>query len=64
MYYYLYSIQNDIYKLAKGTAQLGINQDTFYNIKIPIPSLEDQKEIVSASMPNNLLSSLVERRRA
>ena len=46
LYYYLYSIQSDLLSIAKGTAQLGINQENFYKIKIPIPSIEKQKEIV------------------
>ena len=47
MFYYLQSIQPELLSIAKGTAQLGINQDNFYKIKIPIPSLERQQEIVA-----------------
>jgi len=39
-------IQDEIYKLATGTAQKGINQENFYNIDILLPSLEDQEKIV------------------
>jgi type I restriction enzyme M protein len=46
MYYYLSFIQPELLSIAKGTAQLGINQTNFYGIKIPIPPLEKQKEIV------------------
>jgi len=46
MFYYLQSIQRELLSIAKGTAQLGINQENFYKLKIPIPSLERQKEIV------------------
>lgn len=46
MFYYLQSIQSELLNIAKGAAQLGINQENFYKIKIPIPSLERQKEIV------------------
>jgi len=47
LYFYLNSIQDKIYNLSTGAAQKGINQDNFYKIKIPIPSLEKQKEIVN-----------------
>ena len=46
LHYYLMNIQNELYILAKGAAQKGINQIDFYNIKIPIPSLKTQEEIV------------------
>jgi type I restriction-modification system DNA methylase subunit/restriction endonuclease S subunit len=44
--YYLQNIQEKIYGLAKGTAQKGINQNNFYNLTIPIPSIDDQEEII------------------
>jgi len=53
MYYYLYSIQLELLNIAKGVAQLGINQENFYNLKIPIPSLEVQNEIVEYLDYNN-----------
>ena len=46
MFYYLQSIQPELLSIAKGMAQLGINQENFYNIKIPIPSIEKQEELV------------------
>jgi restriction endonuclease S subunit len=46
MFYYLQLIQPELLSIAKGTAQLGINQENFYKLKIPIPSLERQQEIV------------------
>jgi type I restriction enzyme S subunit len=46
LYYYLFSNQNKIYSLAMGSAQKGINQKNFYDIEIPIPSLEIQQDIV------------------
>ena len=46
LFYYLYSIQNKLLSIAKGAGQLGINQENFYKIKIPIPSLEVQNKIV------------------
>lgn len=55
MFYYLQSIQPELLSIAKGTAQLGINQDNFYKIKIPIPSLERQQEIVAYCESNDAL---------
>ena len=46
MFYYLQLIQPELLSIAKGLAQLGINQENFYKIKIPIPSIEKQEEIV------------------
>jgi len=46
MFYYLQLIQPELLSIAKGTAQLGINQENFYKLKIPVPSLERQQEIV------------------
>jgi len=47
MLYYLQLIQPKLLSIAKGAAQLGINQENFYKIKIPIPSLENQEKIVA-----------------
>jgi type I restriction-modification system DNA methylase subunit/restriction endonuclease S subunit len=44
-YYLLYN-QNIIYNCARGTAQKNLEMDIFKSIKIPIPSLERQQEIV------------------
>ena len=55
MFYYLQSIQSELLGIAKGTAQLGINQENFYKIKIPIPSLERQQEIVAYCERNEAL---------
>ena len=60
MYYYLYSIQLQLLNIAKGTAQLGINQDNFYKLKIFIPSLEKQKEIIEYCESNNNLIKQLE----
>jgi len=46
LFYYLQFIQDKLFSIAKGSAQLGINQENFYNIEIPIPSLEIQEKIV------------------
>jgi type I restriction enzyme S subunit len=46
-YWYLCcDIEGEILKIAKGTAQANISTNDISNIKIPIPSLEQQKEIV------------------
>jgi type I restriction-modification system DNA methylase subunit len=44
--YYLLHNQNIIYNCARGTAQKNLEMDIFKSIKIPIPSLERQQEIV------------------
>jgi type I restriction enzyme S subunit len=46
LYYLLKTIQDKIYKLQTGTAQPHIYSKDLQNIKIPIPSLERQEEIV------------------
>ena len=44
--YYLLDNQSIIYNCARGTAQKNLEMDIFKSIKIPIPSLERQQEIV------------------
>lgn len=46
LYYYLKNIQEEIQTLGKGTCVKNLNRDILYDIKIPVPSLEIQKEIV------------------
>jgi type I restriction enzyme S subunit len=46
--HWLMNNQSLIYSLAVGTAQKGINQDTFLSLEIPLPSLERQQEIVDS----------------
>ena len=45
--YYLFHNQHIIYNCARGTAQKNLEMDEFKSIKIPIPTLEKQQEIVS-----------------
>ena len=45
--YWLLSNQDKLYELAAGTAQKGINQDSFYSIQIPLPSLAEQHTLQS-----------------
>lgn len=61
MFYYLQTIQSELLSIAKGTAQLGINQENFYKIKIPIPSLERQQEIVEYCEYNDKLIKQLEK---
>jgi type I restriction-modification system DNA methylase subunit len=44
--YYLIHNQNIIYNCARGPAQKNLDMDIFKSIKIPIPSLERQEEII------------------
>jgi type I restriction-modification system DNA methylase subunit len=44
--YYLLENQNIIYDCARGTAQKNLDMNKFKNLKIPIPSIEQQKEII------------------
>lgn len=44
--YYLFHNQNIIYNCARGTAQKNLEMDIFKSIKIPIPPIDRQKEIV------------------
>jgi restriction endonuclease S subunit len=44
--YWLLSNQHLVYRLAAGTAQKGINQNSFYDLQIPLPPLEVQQQIV------------------
>lgn len=45
--YYLYENQNIIYECARGTAQKNLDMDKFREIKIPIPPLDRQQQIVT-----------------
>jgi type I restriction enzyme S subunit len=44
--YYLLHNQSILYNLARGTAQKNLDVDEFKSLKIPIPTLERQQEIV------------------
>lgn len=47
IFYYLKGIQEEIYSLKKGQAQPHVYSNDLANIKIQLPSLEVQKDIVS-----------------
>ncbi len=60
LYYYLKSIEEHLISLGKGTAQPCISMDKLKSIKIPIPSLERQQEIVSYCEANDALIQKLE----
>jgi type I restriction enzyme, S subunit len=64
LYYYLQSIQLHLLSIAKGAAQLGINQENFYKVKIPVPTLEKQQEIVEYCEANDALIEQLEQQMA
>jgi len=47
IYYFIQNYKKDIQRLAYGTVQDNINLKTFDKVKIPLPSLLKQKQIVS-----------------
>ena len=53
--YYLLHNQSIIYNCARGSAQKNLEMEMFKSIKIPIPSLERQKEIVEYCEYNDTL---------
>jgi type I restriction enzyme S subunit len=61
LYYYLKSIEQHLISLGKGTAQPCISMDKLKSIKIPIPSLERQQEIVEYCENNDNLIKLLEK---
>ena len=61
MFYVLYSVKSQLLNIAKGTAQLGINQENFYKLTIPLPSLEQQQEIVEFCEANDALIKQLEK---
>uniref|UniRef100_A0A6C0H1U6 site-specific DNA-methyltransferase (adenine-specific) n=1 Tax=viral metagenome TaxID=1070528 RepID=A0A6C0H1U6_9ZZZZ len=57
--YYLNENQTIIYNCARGTAQKNLDIDKFKKLKIPVPSLEKQKEIIEyCEVNNNLIIKL------
>ena len=44
--YYLFENQNIIYDCARGTAQKNLDMNKFKKLKIPIPTIEQQNEII------------------
>ncbi len=60
-YYLKYILQEQIYKLQTWTAQPGVNKEHICKLKIPIPSLEKQQEIVEYCEFNDKLIELLEK---
>jgi hypothetical protein len=58
--YYLFHNQNGIYNCSRGTAQKNLEMDIFKSIKIPIPSLQRQQEIVAYCEINDTLIKQLE----
>ena len=61
LYYFLKMFQDKIYKLQTGTAQPHIYSKNLEQLKIPIPSLERQKEIVEYCDNKGLLIKQLEK---
>ena len=61
LWYYLDSIKEIIYNCGRGTAQKAIDIDKFKLIKIPIPSIEIQKEIIEYLEFNDELIKTLEK---
>jgi len=61
LYYYLKSIEQHLISLGKGTAQPCISMDKLKSIKIHIPSLERQQEIVEYCEYNDTLIKQLEK---
>ena len=59
--YYLLHNQSIIYNCARGTAQKNLEMDIFKSIKIPIPSLDKQQEIVKYLEYNDTLIKQLEK---
>ena len=59
--YYLLHNQSIIYNCARGPAQKNLEIDIFKSIKIPIPTLERQKEIVEYCEYNDTLIKQLEK---
>jgi len=61
LYYLLKTTQNKIYKSQTGTAQPHVYSKDLHNLKIPIPSLENQKKIVEYCEYNDTLIKQLEK---
>lgn len=61
LWYYLDNNKEQVFKCGRGPAQKAIDIDEFKSIKIPIPSLERQKEIVEYCDNKGLLIKQLEK---
>jgi type I restriction enzyme S subunit len=60
LWYYLDNNKEQVFKCGRGPAQKAIDIDEFRNIKIPVPSLERQQEIVDYCDKNQALIQQLE----
>ena len=59
LWYYLDNNKEEVFKCGRGTAQKAIDIDEFKSIKIPLPTLEKQRDIVAYCDTNiNLIKQL------
>jgi type I restriction-modification system DNA methylase subunit len=61
LWYYLDNNKEQVFKCGRGTAQKAIDIEEFKSIKIPIPSLERQQEIVEYCEYNDTLIQQLEK---
>lgn len=61
IYYWLIANEQKIFALAKGSAQKGINRNSFYGIEINIPEIKIQKNIVDKCEKTDSLISKLEK---
>lgn len=61
MYLYLRAIQPQVVAIANGSAQKGINKESFYDLEIRLPTLDIQDAIIHACDLNHQLISALER---
>jgi len=61
LWYYLDNNKEQVFKCGRGTAQKAIDIDEFKSIKIPVPSLERQKEFVEYCEYNDALVKQLEK---
>lgn len=62
IYYYLkLSLQDKLYKLQTGSAQPGIKKENVGTLKVPIPPIERQKEIIEYCEYNDTLIKQLEK---
>ena len=45
LFFYLFKVRNEIFNIAQGVAQPNLSNKDLENLKIPLPSLEEQKRI-------------------
>ena len=60
LFYYLDNNKNEIFKCGRGTAQKAIDINMFKLIKIIIPSIEQQQEIIKYCESNDILIKQLE----